>query len=120
MVPGTVGVGAKRGRTIGFPTANLEGVQTLLPAEGVYAVWGRVDGQCYPGAANIGPNPTFGENALKVEVHLIGYSGDLYGQSISIEFMERLRPTRKFNKVDELIEQLRADVERTKQICRPA
>jgi riboflavin kinase/FMN adenylyltransferase len=116
LVRGVVGTGAKRGRTIGFPTANLEAIETLLPAEGVYAVRACVEDTNFPGAANIGPNPTFGESARKIEVHLIGFSGDLYGKLLRVEFVERLRETRKFAGVDELVEQLRRDVEQARSL----
>jgi riboflavin kinase / FMN adenylyltransferase len=109
-ITGTVVTGAKRGRTIGFPTANLGDVPTVLPGNGVYAVHAMVDEQKYPAAANIGPNPTFGEEAQKIEVHLIGFSGDLYGKSLTVEFIARLRDTRPFAGVAELVEQLNQDV----------
>ena len=89
-IAGTVVAGAKRGRTIGFPTANLDNVPTVLPGNGVYAVRAAVDGKMWPAAANVGPNPTFGEDARKVEVHLIGFSGDLYGKPMAVEFIARL------------------------------
>jgi riboflavin kinase / FMN adenylyltransferase len=114
LVQGTVVAGARRGRTIGFPTANLERVDTLLPGDGVYAVVAGVGENVYPAAANVGPNPTFGDNARKVEVHLIGFNGDLYGQTLSIEFMERLRETRKFTKVDDLVRQMHEDVDKAR------
>jgi len=113
-VTGTVITGAKRGRTIGFPTANLDNVTTVLPDNGVYAVRAIVDGQTHAAAANIGPNPTFGEDAQKIEVHLIDFSGDLYGKAITVEFVARLRETRPFAGVNELVEQLRRDVEEAK------
>jgi riboflavin kinase/FMN adenylyltransferase len=114
-VTGTVITGAKRGRTIGFPTANLGEVSTVLPGNGVYAVRAFVEGQSYPAAANIGPNPTFGEDAQKIEIHLIGFSGDLYGKSLTVEFIARLRDTRPFPGVAELVEQLKEDVEEAKK-----
>jgi riboflavin kinase/FMN adenylyltransferase len=113
---GSVAVGQERGRTIGFPTANLEGIETLIPGDGVYAVRADAAGRAWPGAANVGPNPTFGEHARKVEVHLIGFRGDLYGQPLRVEFVDRLRDTRPFAGVAELVAQLRRDVERAKQI----
>jgi riboflavin kinase/FMN adenylyltransferase len=112
---GTVGVGRKRGQTLGFPTANLEQVTTLIPGDGVYAVVVRHAGQSWPGAANIGPNPTFGELARKVEVHLIGYSGDLYGQELAVDFIDRLRDTRPFAGPTELVEQLQKDIEQARR-----
>ena len=65
----------------------------------------------WPGAANVGPNPTFGENARKVEVHLIGFQGDLYGRPLAVDFIRRLRDTRPFKGADDLIRQLHRDVE---------
>ncbi|MBY0512372.1 MAG: bifunctional riboflavin kinase/FAD synthetase, partial [Gemmataceae bacterium] len=109
-VTGTVVGGAKRGRTIGFPTANLGDVPTVLPGNGVYAVRATVNGVEYPAAANVGPNPTFGDDARKVEVHLIGYSGDVYGRPLAAAFVAKLRDTRPFAGAAELVEQLNRDV----------
>jgi len=113
---GTVGVGQRRGRTLGFPTANLEAVATVVPANGVYAVRAWLGGRAWPAAANVGPNPTFGEEARKIEVHLIGFQGELYGQTLAVDFVERLRETRPFRGVAELLEQLRIDVEQVRRI----
>lgn len=109
-ITGTVILGAQRGRTIGFPTANLGGVGTLLPKEGVYAVRAHVEGLSYPAAANIGPNPTFGEHTRKIEIHLIGFTGDVYGQPARAEFVARLRDVRPFASVAELTTQLAQDI----------
>jgi riboflavin kinase/FMN adenylyltransferase len=110
-VRGLVTHGARRGGTLGFPTANLEAVDTLLPGPGVYA--GRAhtsaDGS-WPAAINLGPNPTFGERTLKLEVHLIGYQGGLYGQPLEVDFLTRLRDIRPFGSVAELKLQLQRDV----------
>lgn len=114
---GVVGRGRQRGRTIGFPTANLERIETLVPGDGVYAVRVYCGRESWPGAANIGPNPTFGESARKVEVHLIGFQGDLLGQTLGVEFLERLRDTRPFAGVAELAEQLRRDVENAQAVA---
>jgi riboflavin kinase/FMN adenylyltransferase len=114
---GVVGAGAKRGRTLGFPTANLTEPATLVPGDGVYAA--RVmlaDGSTWPGAANIGPNPTFGEQTRKLEVHLIGFDGDLYGQPIAVDFISRLRETRQFAGPADLVAQLRLDVEMVRRV----
>jgi riboflavin kinase/FMN adenylyltransferase len=105
-----VGVGAKRGQTLGFPTANLENPLTLVPGDGVYAARAILaDGDAWPAAVNVGPNPTFGEQGRKVEAHLIGFSGDLYGQELAIDFVARLRETRRFANPDELVRQLNDD-----------
>ncbi len=114
---GTVGAGQRRGEKLGFPTANLEQLRTLAPGDGVYAVAVPYQGKVWPGAANVGANPTFGENARKVEVHLIGFRGDLYGQTLAVDFLERLRDTRPFGSVAELVEQLRRDVAQAGQIA---
>jgi riboflavin kinase/FMN adenylyltransferase len=115
-ITGTVGTGQKRGTKLGFPTANLHGIATLLPGDGVYAVQAIHAGKAYPAAANIGPNPTFGENARKIEIHLLGFTGDLYEQSLSVDFIKKVRETRAFQSPAELIAQIRADVEEVKQI----
>jgi riboflavin kinase / FMN adenylyltransferase len=115
-IVGTVVTGAKRGRTIGFPTANLADVPTVLPGNGVYAVRATVEGRMYPAAANVGPNPTFGEDARKIEVHLIDFAGDVYGQAVVVEFVAKLRETKPFAGVAELAEQLKRDVEEAKRV----
>jgi riboflavin kinase/FMN adenylyltransferase len=116
---GTVATGQRRGQGLGFPTANLEQVPTLVPGDGVYAVRARLAGSAWPAAANVGPNPTFGEQARKIEVHLIGFEGDLYGQTLAVDFLDRLRDTRPFAGAAELMAQLRADVERARQVAGP-
>lgn len=109
-IQGNVGVGKKRGQTLGFPTANLTDIATLIPGDGVYAVRVHHGRKSWPGAANVGPNPTFGEQERKVEVHLIGFQGDLYGASLTVDFVERIRDTRKFSGAADLVEQLKKDV----------
>lgn len=111
---GLVGTGQRRGQKLGFPTANLEQMRTLIPADGVYAVRVPHQGTAWPGAANVGPNPTFGENARKLEVHVIGFRGDLYGRSLAVDFIERLRETRPFKDITELVEQLRRDIDQAR------
>jgi riboflavin kinase/FMN adenylyltransferase len=115
-VRGMVGTGQRRGQTLGFPTANLEGVETMLPADGVYAGLAQTEDGTWPAAVNIGPNPTFGEGARKVEAHLIGFEGDLYGRGLALDFAQRLRDTRAFAGPAELVRQLRADVEAAARI----
>jgi|SRR5262245_40225113 len=114
---GVVGTGARRGRTIGFPTANLERIETLVPAAGVYAVSIPTDRGVFAGAAHIGANATFGEYARTVEVHLLDFGGDLYGQTLAVDFLARLRGTRKFEGVDALVEQMRQDVAEARRIA---
>jgi riboflavin kinase/FMN adenylyltransferase len=115
-ITGVVGTGQKRGATLGFPTANLHDIATLLPGNGVYAVRAIHEGEAWPAAANVGPNPTFGENARKVEVHLIGFAGQLYDQQLSVDFIKKIRDTKPFGSVQELIAQIQKDIGETKII----
>lgn len=107
---GTVAVGARRGATIGFPTANLSEVNTLLPALGVYAARVRLEGREHAAAVHVGPNVTFGESRVTVEAHLFGFSGDLYGRRLDVDFLDRVRDTRRFSSAEELKTQLADDV----------
>ncbi|MCA9223206.1 MAG: bifunctional riboflavin kinase/FAD synthetase [Planctomycetales bacterium] len=116
-IRGLVTHGARRGNTIGFPTANIAAVDTLLPGEGVYAGRAYVDEAVIPAAINIGPNPTFSEQQLKVEAHLLDYSGSLYGRTLEVDFLARLRDTRPFASVDALVQQLQHDVGETRVIA---
>lgn len=115
-ITGTVGTGQQRGQSLGFPTANLDAVTTLIPGAGVYAVRAIHGGQTWPAAANVGPNPTFGETARKIEVHLIGYAGNLYEQSLTVDFIAKLRDTRPFASVQELVAQIQDDVLRARTL----
>ena len=115
-VEGVVTQGAGRGRTLGIPTANLTGVKTLLPADGVYAGAAFVDGRRVAAALNLGPNPTFAEQARKLEVHLLDFSGDLYGRTLRVEFWERLRETVRFEGVERLKEQIAADIKHVRAL----
>jgi riboflavin kinase/FMN adenylyltransferase len=115
-IRGMVRHGAARGAKIGFPTANVDAIDTLLPCPGVYAGRSKVGGAVWPVAVNIGPNPTFGEQALKVEVHIIGFQGTLYGEPLEVDFTARLRDIVRFNSVDELKRQLSTDIESAKQL----
>ncbi|MES1169711.1 MAG: bifunctional riboflavin kinase/FMN adenylyltransferase, partial [Leifsonia sp.] len=107
----TVVHGEQRGRELGYPTANLDpAIEGFLPADGVYATWAVVEGVSYGAATSIGNNPTFdGIPQHQVETHLFDQKLDLYGRPIELQFVERLRPMRKFDSVDALVEQLRLD-----------
>ena len=121
-IRGTVVRGAGRGASLGFPTANLSGVETLLPAEGIYAGRAAADGAVWPAAISLGPNPTFGEGGVKIETHLIEYRGTLYGRAMEVEFLARLRGVERFASVDQLIVQMRRDVARARDVvneCAP-
>ncbi|WP_210238477.1 bifunctional riboflavin kinase/FAD synthetase [Aquibacillus sediminis] len=111
-VRGVVNEGDKRGRTIGYPTANIRpSANYLLPKVGVYAVVVKFDGKTYPGMANLGYKPTFHENVEKpsIEVHIFDYKGDLYGQELIIEWKKFIREEKKFNGIEELVTQLKED-----------
>jgi riboflavin kinase/FMN adenylyltransferase len=116
-IRGIVTHGAGRGAKIGFPTANLAGIDTLLPAPGVYAGRAWVLGERWPAAINLGTSPTFGDESIRVEVHLIGQQESLYGQPMEVDFVARLRDIRPFPSVDDLVEQLRADVAQAAQVA---
>ena len=116
-IRGRVVRGAQRGMTLGFPTANLAEVDTLLPREGIYAGRSLIDGRMWPAAMSVGPNPTFDEGELKVEAHLVGYQGTLYNRQIEVDFLARLRNIERFNSVDQLIAQMTRDVAATQRIA---
>jgi riboflavin kinase/FMN adenylyltransferase len=116
---GVVVEGDKRGRTIGFPTANLRIHEShVLPADGVYACRVYLNGAGLPAVTNIGVRPTFDGLRRTVEAHLLDWSGDLYGQSIRIEFLHRLRGEQKFDGIQALVAQIRADAERARELLR--
>lgn len=118
---GTVVEGARRGRLIGLPTANLAPPEgRLIPAHGVYATRCHVDGSPYVGATNIGTRPTFDNGKPTVETHLLDFQGDLYGRVLHVEFILRLRPEQRFASVDELTAQIRRDIRRARQALTPA
>ena len=97
FVDGVVVEGERRGRTLGFPTANLQTENEALPSSGVYAVRCRVStGQWVPGVANLGHRPTFGGTGPSVEAHLIGFDADLYGSRLRLQFEARVRASRSF------------------------
>ena len=110
QVRGIVAHGQKRGRKLGFPTANVAVRDELVPLGGVYAVWVDVDGTLHPGVANIGKNPTFGEFDMSVEAHILDYKGKIYGDPIRVHFVQRIRSEKKFSGPEELITRIREDV----------
>ncbi|HEX3602383.1 MAG TPA: bifunctional riboflavin kinase/FAD synthetase [Lacipirellulaceae bacterium] len=115
-IRGMVTHGAGRGAKIGFPTANLSAIDTLIPALGVYAGVAWVNGSSHAAAINLGPSPTFGDAVVRVEVHLIDYHESLYGEPLEVDFVARLRDIRPFDSPAALIAQLRQDVEQAKRI----
>jgi riboflavin kinase/FMN adenylyltransferase len=117
QVKGEVIHGMNRGgRLLGFPTANLKLVDELFPKPGVYATWVEVDNHVHMGVANIGKNPTFGNDALSVEAHILDFDGDLYGGNIRIHFVQRIRDEKKFSGLDELKARIGKDIDLGRQI----
>src|SRR5215207_9203653 len=115
LFEGEVVQGDKRGRELGMPTANLVPDDAYVtPGHGVYAAWANG----HPAAVNVGVRPTFATGrGLLVEAHLIGFDGDIYGETLRIAFLERLRGEKRFDSVDELVEQMNRDVDEAKQIA---
>lgn len=115
---GAVAHGDGRGRELGFPTANLEiDSRRVIPLRGVYAVWAEIPG-CYhrlPAVINIGCRPTFPGRPAAIEVHLIDWSGDLYGRTLAVSFLKRLRDETKFDSPSELGAQLEKDCYQARQ-----
>jgi riboflavin kinase / FMN adenylyltransferase len=117
MVEGHVVTGAGRGAELGWPTANLRTPPgLLLPGRGVYAGRALVEGRPWPAAINVGINPTFGEEPLHAEAHLLGFQGDLNGQVLALEFWERLRDEVRFDSPEDLAAQIGQDVDRTRAL----
>jgi riboflavin kinase/FMN adenylyltransferase len=114
---GQVIEGEKRGRTIGFPTANIEVLpDRQLPGRGVYAGIAKVGDDTFSAAINVGTRPTFDGRGTTIEAHLLDYSGDLYGSFMALSFVARLRDEMRFDGVDALTAQIRADVGRVREL----
>ena len=112
-VRGVVVRGEGRGRQLGFPTANLQMGQAdkLIPPAGIYAVRGVLRSGTHAGALHLGPRPTFRGSPPTVELHLLDFDGDIYGEEVRVDFAARLREVRPFDSVAALVEQMREDVE---------
>ena len=112
QISGIIIKGDQRGRTIGFPTANFDyWTEQLLPANGVYATYAWVGETRYPAATNVGIRPTVNGHHVTVEAHLLDFDGDLYGQTLRLEFINRVRAEKKFSGLDELKAQIDHDVQ---------
>ena len=114
---GTVATGERRGRTLGFPTANLETPEDMAtPGDGIYATRAVVGDRAYMAATSIGVRPTFGEGRRTIEAFLLDFDGDLYGQDVRLEFVRRLRDEIKYDTMEALLEQVDKDVVETRMI----
>ncbi len=110
-IAGTVVEGYRKGRELGFPTANVRSTYEVIPGRGVYAVMADWHGRRYEGVANIGFNPTFGRTELSIEIHLFDFAEQLYGETVEVSFVQKIRDERAFASVEELVKQIRHDVE---------
>jgi riboflavin kinase/FMN adenylyltransferase len=117
QITGVVTRGAGRGKGLGFATANIKTHAELIPAHGVYAVWAHGPFGIKQAVMSIGNNPTFGEQGLHLEVHVLDYSGEpLYGAVMAVDFIQRLRGEEKFFRVEALVEQMHRDVAQAREI----
>jgi len=114
---GVIVEGRRKGREIGFPTANLQTANELIPPDGVYATTLTVDGVVHAAITNIGLRPTFGDSTVRtIETHLLKFAGDLYGRPVRLAFVQRLRDERRFDDVDALRAQIEADQRRAERL----
>ncbi|MFP3899116.1 MAG: bifunctional riboflavin kinase/FAD synthetase [Dehalococcoidia bacterium] len=114
---GRVVTSDKRGRLLGFPTANLHLLpQQALPGNGIYATIAHVNGRSFPSATNVGIRPTFGEGERRVETHLLDYKGDLYNKEVRVEFVQRIRDEQRFPSSQELRAQIEKDLREARVI----
>lgn len=120
FLSGMVVRGRERGRTIGFPTANLDVATECIPPDGVYATRVVFEHGQYPSITNIGMRPTFNESARSVEAHIFDFNRDIYGHRIKLELIEKIRGEKKFASAEELANQIRTDVARAKEILATA
>ncbi len=116
-ISGEVVFGAGRGRTLGFPTANVLADGETRPRPGVYACVAEVAGSSWPAAVHLGPIPTFDSPRPVLEAHLLGFSGDLIGTRVRVRFLRYLRDIRKFDRVEDLVAQIAQDVDETRRIA---
>lgn len=113
--------GEKRGRDLGFPTANLRPPERkVIPGSGVYSCYATIDGTVHDAAVNVGVRPTFGAGELLIEAFLIDFEGDLYGNEMTLQFVQYLRPELEFSGIDDLVNQMTQDVADTKRVLQEA
>ena len=120
FIHGTVIHGRERGRTIGFPTANIESETECIPPDGVYATRVVLDDGAYGSITNIGMRPTFSEKARSIEAHIFSFDRDIYGQRVKLDLIERIRPERKFDSAEALKNQIALDLSKAHEILAAA
>jgi riboflavin kinase/FMN adenylyltransferase len=116
FVSGRIVSGERRGRDLGFPTANISSRTEVIPSDGIYATLFQCGARKYLSASSIGANPTFGEGPRTIESFLLDFAGDLYGEPVKLHFVKRIRAQEKFASADELVAQMREDVARARTI----
>ncbi len=116
-IRGMVTHGAARGSKLGFRTANLDAIDTLIPKVGVYAGRAYIGQSSFAAAVNVGPNPTFGDQENKVEVHILDFDENVYGEPLEVSFLTRLRDTQRFSDIEQLKQQLDQDIQDTRRVC---
>jgi riboflavin kinase/FMN adenylyltransferase len=118
---GTVTKGDNLGKRIGFPTANLSAHSEQFPPDGVYLAEARIDGRLHQGVINLGVRPTIKEQQSErvLEIHLLDFDYDIYGQDVEVRFLRYLRPEKKFNNIDELVSQITTDVRQARETLAP-
>lgn len=120
ILSGTVVHGEKRGKKIGFPTANIQpgNKNKVIPKRGVYAVWVRINNQYFGGMMNIGIRPTFEESEERLEVHIFDFNRDIYGKEVLIQFVDRIRDERSFSGIEQLKSQLKQDQDTAQNVLK--
>ncbi len=116
---GIVIEGSRRGGSLGFPTANIKPVKVLIPANGVYAAVIHMEGTRYQGVLNIGFNPTFSDEKLSIEVHILDFNDNIYGKNLDILFIDRIRDEKKFESPEKLVEQIKLDTDQARSFLKP-
>jgi len=104
------------GKEIGFPTANIDAGNQMLPPSGIYAIRAKLNDKMFDGVLSMGVRPTFGDNQFQIEAHLFDFDGSIYGQMIEIFFIEKIRDEKAFSSVEELINQIKRDIEEAREI----
>lgn len=116
FISGTVIAGSRRGREIGYPTANIASRTEVIPGDGIYATLFHVDGKWWPSSSSIGMNPTFGAGPRTIESYILDFDRDVYGKPIKLAFVKRIREEKKFTDVAALVAQIQDDVKVTRAV----
>jgi riboflavin kinase/FMN adenylyltransferase len=116
FISGTVISGHRRGRTMGFPTANLATATELLPQDGIYATILELQNRCWLSVSSVGHNPTFGEGSRTIEAYILDFAKDIYGESVKLSFVQRIREERSFAQIEDLVTQMHEDVQAARAV----